>query len=354
MADTTQMPGLSPTGEITQFFRRRLLALLIAMPLVAGTLVAFILFADQNQLMKQDQNQYGEATAIQLAGQLEQYLVDDEVISLNVITTQLTRQGPVHFVAVYNAQNRLVAQSGQSKPDGKSYSAEITFQNSVIGFVRISVDTAVRASNSIINGMLLAAAAYAALVWYFFPVIWRYLAQPPAAVKALDDSDQPAQQSETPEPNIQSILVVRIKPAQYLERHFEKFYQAAKLYGGVIEQTSPEELIIKFEHPDAVYMAACTGQLIREVTEKSRDRIKFGGALNVIDETSGKVRKATSYLASLSEGKLLIAGGEELISERIAAQTFHHSLVADGIKQLTRLTDQTLVDAQAQQIMSLQ
>ena len=56
----------------------------------------------------------------------------------------------------------------------------------------------------------------------------------------------------------------------------------------------------------------------------------FGGTIDIASEDSNEQRKAASYLASISEGDLLVVNGESLLADRATLQTFHHPMVAYG------------------------
>ena len=123
------------------------------------------------------------------------------------------------------------------------------------------------------------------------------------------------------------MLVVRIRPGHHLARHFDRFFSAAEKFNGIVEQTSPEELVIHFDRGNPMYEAASTGLLIRQLTEILQGNMTFGGTIDIAQEDSHEQRKAASYLASIAQGSLLVAGGESLLAGRVTLQTFHHPMV---------------------------
>ena len=88
-----------------------------------------------------------------------------------------------------------------------------------------------------------------------------------------------------------------------------------------------------------MHAAASTGYLIRELTERKSGNMQFGGTLDLVEDDTK--RKAASYLASISEGDLLIAGGEWLLDGQATLQTFHHSLVdSEDLRRVASLDNQ--------------
>ena len=126
------------------------------------------------------------------------------------------------------------------------------------------------------------------------------------------------------------MLVVRIRPSHHLARHFDRFFSAAEKFNGIVEQTTPEELVIHFDRDNPMYEAASAGLLIRQLTETLQGNMTFGGTIDIASGDSNEQRKAASYLASISEGDLLVVNGESLLADRATLQTFHHPMVAYG------------------------
>ncbi|MBT4162559.1 MAG: hypothetical protein HOC70_12365 [Gammaproteobacteria bacterium] len=331
----------------------RLLLLLVVPPLLVGILVFTILSAEFSHRSADQQQRYGKATADQLSGFLAQYVVEGDVLSLNVVTAELINGGQVHFVAVYDDTNTLIAQSGRDNNRFTSFTSDITFQDSVVGFVRVAIPKTQSASRwwlSVPGTVLLFALA---IVWRKpdLVTLWLY----PKVAEETQREEQPdiAIDETNPEGFEECILVVRVRPAHYLERYFDKFFSAAELYRGIVEQTTPEELVIHFEGPDAVFMATSTGLLIRELTELMQGNMSFGGTLDLISQEPEKTRKAASYLASIAEGDLIMAGGEALVQDRVELQTFHHSLVdSQDLRRITQVPNQTILVDQAKQLVA--
>jgi hypothetical protein len=332
--------------------KRRLPALLILLPLFAGGLVFFVITQYQGRVVELEQSRFGESSARQLAAQVSNYVVEGNLLSLNIIVAQLTRNEPLQFVAIYDESNHLIAQGGKEKQTNPSYTAEVTFQDSLVGRVRVTVSHAETNIPLLGWSLLVLVAGYSFLVWRFTTSITSWINDEtqsnPVATQAVETSPQ-TDHGLTEE----SILVVRVRPARHLEQHFDKFFKAANLHGGVVEQTTPEELVIHFDSPDAMYMATCSGLLIQKIATKVKGKIAFGGTLDLLNEEPDKIRKAASYLASIAEGNLIAAHCYSALSDRVELDSFHHALVdSKGLLRVSRLIDAKLLNNQANQLVT--
>lgn len=334
----------------TRHRKRRLTALLVVLPLLAGGLVFFSITQFQARVIELEQSRFGQSSARQLAAQVAGYVVEDNLLSLNVIVAQLTRDEPLQFVAIYDESNRLIAQSGKEERTNTSYTAEVTFQDSLVGRVRVTVSHAETGMRWLGWILLVLAAGYGLLVWRLNTSIASWINHEPESEPiAAQVTDAPPHTDDGP--TEECILVVRIRPARHLEQHFDKFFKAANLYGGITEQTTPEELVIHFNSPDAMYMAACSGLLIQKIADKLNGKIAFGGTLDLLNEEPEKTRKAASYLASIAEGNLIAAHGYSLLSDRVELQSFHHALVdSEGLLRISGLNNADLLNTQANRL----
>ena len=330
--------------------KRRLIALLLVLPLLAGGLVFFTITQYQAKVVELEQTRFGQSSARQLAAQVASYVVEDNLLSLNVIVAQLTRNEPLQFVAIYDESNHLIVQSGKEERTNTSYTAEVTFQDSLVGRVRLTVSHAKKGKQLLGWILLMLAAGYCFLVWRFGTSITHWVNQEtqlkPATTQMLETPPQTDHG-----PTEECILVVRIRPARHLEQHFDKFFKAANLYGGIVEQTTPEELVIHFDSSDAMYMATCSGLLIQKIAAKVNGKIAFGGTLDLLNEEPEKIRKAASYLASIAEGNLIAAHAYSPLSDRVDLQSFHHALVdSEGLLRIAGLINPDLLNNQASRL----
>ena len=328
------------SGERPAF--SRLLQLLAGPPIVIGLLVFFILSADFASRSSKQQQYFGQSTAAQLSEFVVHYVVTNDILSLNVISAKVSGNGQVNSVAIYNESDDLIAQSGRDDGKAKFFTKEITFQDSVIGYLRISIpdESLVNHSLLIVPAALLSALILTAWFRTEWIISWLY----PRILAPTDNEKDTLSKSkiaEKIEVAPECFLVVRIRPAQHLARHFAQFFDAAELFKGVVEQTTPEELIIHFEGEDSMFAAASTGVLIQQLSKILQGNMTFGGILDLAGEDSDKRRKAASYLASIANDDLIIARGKALLADRATLQTFHHSLVdSDDLKLVATLENE--------------
>ena len=330
--------------------KRRLTALLVVLPLLTGAIVFLAITQYQSAAQKLEQSRFGQSSARQLAAQVASDVVEGNLLTLNVTVAQLTRNEPLEFVGIYDESNQLIAQSGKEARAHTSYTAEVTFQDSLVGRVRVTVLHT--ETNLLLLGWILLGlgAAYSFLVWRFTASISRWINHEPQSQQAnglVIETPPQAYQG----PSEECILVVRIRPARHLKQHFDKFFKAANLYGGIVEQTTPEELVIHFDSPDAMYMATCSGLLIQKIAAKVNGKVAFGGTLDLLNEEPKKIRKAASYLASIAQGNLIATDEYSLLSDRVEIQSFHHALVdSNSLIKIEGLIDPDLLNHQASQL----
>ena len=338
--------------------RQKLIALLALLPLLTGLVIGLGFNQAAQNSINGEQAAYGQSTAVQVADHLADYVIEGDILSLNVISSRLTRETSLVFVAVYDDNNRLVAQSGKAPRGTETYAADITFQDSLVGGVRVAVTHSSYHPGPVVVAFVVVYLLYLAMLVWFMPVIEGWLFSVTGSAASTDTEDRPRETDDALMPEIlhgprqECILVIRIRPARHLESHFDKFHQAAILYGGIVEQTTTEELVIHFDSQDAMYMATCTGLLIQQIARRINSNISFGGTLDLLGDEPDKVRKSASYLASIAEGDLIFAANDPGISDRVELQSFRHALVdADNLSRIAGLINQELLDSQANHLV---
>lgn len=333
---------------------------LLLLSTAAFSVIVFIVISGQYRLdMREAQTRYGEATAAQLAHHLVQYVVEKDLLSLNVVVNQMTDKAHVTSISVYDESNGLIAQAGRVAEDDAAYSSELSFQDSVVGFVRVGIKKTETGTVSTILILLGVFAAYAVVLWRYRDLVdgLKQLteASPPEATPDIEQrvpAAPPIISIAEDAPIEHCLLVIRVRPAYRMEAQFERFYQAAKLYHGIVEQTTAEELVIHFEGADATYLGLCAGYLLREICNSTTGNIRFGGVVSVIEENVEKLRKAASYLASIADSELLLTSGESRLKGRVELQPFHHSLIdSDDLKKVITVETSTQLERQAQEII---
>ena len=328
----------------------RLFLLLALPPLLLGVLIYLLAYAYFDQVSENQKREFGASLAAQVADHFTQPVVDEDLLSLNVLASRLTKEPHIEFIAVYGEDNNLLAQAGRESTRTSSFTNEMTFQDSMVGFVRITITSSSANFITPVTIVIASGLIYLFLVWRLLDPLSHWLTQRTQKVRKseLSITDDPL--SEEEEETEECILVVRIRPARYLDKYFDSFFGAAKLYHGVVEQTTPEELVIHFDSRDAMYMATCTGLLIKQLADSAKVNISFGGTLDVLSGDPEKQRKSASYLSSMADGELLVAGGGNLIQGRATLQSYHHSLLdSDNVFRVAELEDSEVLTSQARE-----
>jgi uncharacterized membrane protein affecting hemolysin expression len=117
--------------------------ILVALALVIYACVMGLQF---KQAMHEQADALGESLTTQTATSATELLVSNDILSLNVLLNNLTKNKLVAHAAIYSVDNRILAEAGQRpKPGllgktGGMYQSKITFQDVTAGQLRISLD----------------------------------------------------------------------------------------------------------------------------------------------------------------------------------------------------------------------
>ncbi|RLU08556.1 histidine kinase [Pseudomonas prosekii] len=117
--------------------------ILVALALVIYACVMGLQF---KQAMHEQADALGESLTTQTATSATELLVSNDILSLNVLLNNLTKNKLVAHAAIYSVDNRILAESGQrpkhsllGEAEGM-YESKITFQDVSAGQLRISLD----------------------------------------------------------------------------------------------------------------------------------------------------------------------------------------------------------------------
>ncbi|QRY79906.1 histidine kinase [Pseudomonas sp. PDNC002] len=116
--------------------------------LVAAALViyAWVMGMQFKQAMQQQADALGQSLTTQTAQSATELLVSNDILSLNVLLNNLTKNPLVAHAAIYSVDNRILAEAGTRPKQGLLgdaeglYSTPITFQEVIAGHLRISLD----------------------------------------------------------------------------------------------------------------------------------------------------------------------------------------------------------------------
>ncbi|WP_339532260.1 AhpA/YtjB family protein [Pseudomonas mucidolens] len=117
--------------------------ILVALALVIYACVMGLQF---KQAMHEQADALGESLTTQTATSATELLVSNDILSLNVLLNNLTKNPLVAHAAIYSVDNRIMAEAGQRPKNGLLGDAEglfqsnITFQDVKAGQLRISLD----------------------------------------------------------------------------------------------------------------------------------------------------------------------------------------------------------------------
>lgn len=117
--------------------------LLVALALI---IYAWVIGMQFKQAMEQQADALGQSLVTQTAASATDLLVANDILSLNVLLSNLVKNPLVAHAAIYSVDNRVLAESG-TRPqhsllgdDKGLYSTPISFQEVIAGHLRISLD----------------------------------------------------------------------------------------------------------------------------------------------------------------------------------------------------------------------
>lgn len=117
--------------------------LLVALALV---IYAWVMGMQFKQAMQQQADALGQSLTVQTAASATELLVSNDILSLNVLLSNLVKNPLVAHAAIYSVDNRILAEAGSRPSQGLLgdteglYSTPITFQEVIAGQLRISLD----------------------------------------------------------------------------------------------------------------------------------------------------------------------------------------------------------------------
>ncbi len=123
---------------------------LITSILVVLTMCVFWLVTSYNTetILRQQADSLGQSLARQTAILVTELVLSNDLISMNVLLNQLTRDGAISQAAVLSVDDQVIAIAGRSVSAGgaqqnqvfRSYISPIALQDSLAGYVRINLD----------------------------------------------------------------------------------------------------------------------------------------------------------------------------------------------------------------------
>jgi uncharacterized membrane protein affecting hemolysin expression len=372
--------------------RRKLRAtLVVLLPILLSALASIWLTTQhmQTSLNRQGQH-FGNAVADQLSLSLTDYLVNEDILSLNVVLNQLMAQGNFDFASIYSADNRLLAQAGRtpSADSTRMFTRDITWQNASMGYLQIGLSSqAIDApvSNTLLLILclhMLIGAVTGLIVWFYGDLIYLWIALPAAppqpavadlGVKMSKIAAEPKPQAPTANETASQVakpivMIAKLLPSRLLPAYIQRIRKALALYGGELSPLASDNMVITFSRGDATYNAICGALLLLEMFRVNDAPISLNVALDIASEPSdqairalGSARKHASYLASMANNKLLVSVQvfNEIVShsstpERYVIRPYQSALSPDGqVFEIEGLDadHQRLIHSQARQLL---
>ena len=154
-------------------------------------------------LLQQQANELGQVLARQTATQLTELVLVNDLISINVVLVNLTRDSSIAEVAVLDIDNNVIAETvgSQSRTSPliplpleniqAEYFAPISFADSVAGHVRVRLDLSYIEVSSVNNLLLIIGATLLLVVisWSLSTTYYQYLVSFPANLLAFSLSN---------------------------------------------------------------------------------------------------------------------------------------------------------------------
>jgi|TARA_Y100000310_G_scaffold325618_1_gene389328 hypothetical protein len=313
-------------------------------------------------------NSFGQTTADLLAVSSEEYLLAGDLLSLNVLLSELVTKGHFSHASIYSADSHLLAEAGRSNTVGdREYTAEIHYQDSIAGHLRITLAQSERSSAVTIsvivvcNLLLIAMVALSVLRWG--DRISTYLSRLHESDAATGDVAGVNMDTESIEErdsvDLFSILVIRLKPVRVAVQLRHSINQAISLYNGDIIQQKDDEVVVIFTADgDHCFQAICTNLVIQSLADELFPELEMGAGIHAGSDLDAQdaIKKHAIYLASLEYGSLLTSESvycDEQVQQRVKISEFHSSLAPESrVFAIESLQDgyQMLIDRQATQL----
>ena len=233
--------------------------MLFFFPTLLSLIIAVIYEKNMERNLNLIDKNFSSLATVQIYKRIEKHVIAEDIVSLNLLVTQLIEEKGIAFIEVVLGSEKII-EVGKKTGTDSIFSYEVTFDDNKEGLVTIGLQGFESLSSSLAGQIFLVLSVYAIFIWFFSSSVasWRDSESTSSSEKKRNTG---CFQGE----NAACILVVRIKPAHYMDRYFQSFYEAAQTYQGRVEQTMKEEIIISFTGNSATYDAARTGLLIKSV-----------------------------------------------------------------------------------------
>lgn len=375
--------------------RRALFNVLVAaLLLMAGG--AVLVYVLMRAVVSEQTAQFGSALASESAQRAAEYLVHNDLVSLNVITGSLSQLPGIVGITIYDRHRQPLAQSGlvQATPDTLVASADIlTEENELRGTVEILLDPRAAAP-------ALARFDYALFGWAGFAAVLLLVvarlqrdhiagltdegskdqhdaernglavarAEQPAphtpAADAVADTRRIATNDESPLARVPEGPMLRIDIINYatLEQRLaphllanlvalygDMLARACAFYQGQVARPIDHQCLITFAHAGAseeevLFRAICCAQLFFGVVRETNSALKAHG------------KTTMQFTAALHHDQRLATGERAIVTWEICTQagTAGRLTVTDTVTDYSSLGERLVIDASHRQLLQIE
>jgi uncharacterized membrane protein affecting hemolysin expression len=358
---------------------------LICLPLLASSALSIWIILNLISESESRQSQViGKAIAAQLAASVSEYLVSEDRLSLTVLLSDLVQEGIFSKATIYGADDRLVATAGEHESEHSHvYTAEIPYQDSIAGYVRITLseDRLFTDYSKTLFWLVLLNLILLLGTGFYAKRIANRMTHPIHESASSQNRDSTTE-TKGREPGFSlpiikassrfdrkvvpvednftefTVLALKLRPARLIEELRTNIKQVISLYKGQIESFDDDEITVLFtKQDDHCFQSICTALVIQSLAREFDFADYKAGVVCGSERTEvQQVRKKASYFASVAQNELLVSDSVYLfkeISELVKISEFHGAMSPDS--QLYRIeglidTHQRLIDSQARQL----
>jgi uncharacterized membrane protein affecting hemolysin expression len=371
------------TAENSNIPALRVLLLVTAPLLVSCALSVYFIAGHISETQQQQSQLIGNAIAKQLGASVSEYMLAEDRLSLTVLLNELVTEGVFSSATIYGADNSLVAAAGNSvNSENAVFTAEIPYQDSVAGYVHISLATDRLFTDGWSTILIIGTANLLLILVAGFCAVKmasKLTSQHSTPEQASNRDDatngstrkersfslpiikapsRAEQKSQPLEFDDFTMLVLRIRPPRIVDDLRSSIRKAASLHKGRIESFDDEEITILFTNEtDHCFQAACTALVVRSLTNEIKyGECKAGMVCGSKKDEIRQIRKQASYYASVANNELLVSESvylHEHIYGKAEIVEFHSSMAPDSqLYKISGLLDshQNLIDSQARQL----
>ena len=340
---------------------RAILFLVIPTLIICAAVTTYVAMTAATGLARA-QAAFGEAIADQLALTTSDYLVNDDALSLNIMIRDLLAKGYFDFAAVLDDDSNVVAQVGTSG-DGPTFVKHITFQNTVVGHLRVQLGPYESVVTEVASlGVLLTLTTLAMLsctIWFYGDLLFLWMtgerSQTEPTSPARRGLPVVAMKAEASTHTDTCWLTIKLKPERLIEAHRGVLASACQLYGGKLVHRVGD-MIVNFATGEHIHNSIRCALLVRTLVERLPGNISYGAGIDIgADEVT--VRKHSAYLASVSDSALLVSRRVRqrallLPSGYLEFSQYHHTLLAEGeVFSVAVRPDHPLISQQATHLL---